>query len=137
MHIGLKVVSIVFLVNVLTSCDPVHNIEFINKSNSNIKVKLNLVSKNENYDLMQNAFGDSIVLHIKKDRIKHIDFGIGVWDEKEIMELTKSLKSIEIETKDIKTIYKSKNAMNGVLNNNSKGIIFKKNIEIEITIAIQ
>ena len=132
MNIRIKIVLIFFLANIFTSCDPVHNMEFINKSNSEVKVKINLVSKNENYDLMQNAFGDSIVLNIKKDSIKHIGFGIGVWDEKEIIELTKSMKSIEIETKDIKIIYKSKNAMNEILNNNVKGIVFKKNIEIEI-----
>ncbi|PKB15253.1 hypothetical protein [Flavobacterium sp. 5] len=132
MNIQIRIVLIIFLANFLTSCDPIHNIKFINKSNSEVKIKINLDSKNENYDLEQNAIGDSIVLNIKKDSVKYIEFGIGVWDEKEIIELTKSMKSIEVETKDIKTIYKSKNAMNEILNDNVNGIVLKKNIEIEI-----
>ena len=126
------IIFILFLTNFLVSCDPIHNIDFVNKSNSEAKIKINLISKNENYDLKQNAIGDSIVFNLKKDSIANIYFGIGSWDKKEINELTKSIKSIEIETKDVKTIYKSQNSMNEILNNNIEGIFMKTVIQIEI-----
>jgi hypothetical protein len=125
-------ILILFLTSFLVSCDPIHNIDFVNKSNSEAKVKINLISKNENYDLKQNAIGDSIVFNLKKDSIANIYFGIGSWDKKEINELTKSIKSIEIETKDVTTIYKSQNSMNEILINNIEGIFMKTVIKIEI-----
>jgi len=128
----LIIIFILFFANFLVSCDPIHDIEFVNKSKSVAKVKINLISKNENYDLNQNAIGDSIVFNLKKDSIANIYFGIGNWDKEEINDLTKSIRSIEIETKDIRTIYKSKNSMNEILNNNIEGIFFKTLIKIEI-----
>ncbi len=128
----LIIILILFLTNFLVSCDPIHNIDFVNKSNSEAKVKINLISKNENYDLKQKAIGDSIVFNLKKDSIANIYFGIGSWDKKEISELTKSIKSIEIETKDVKTIYKSQISMNEILNNNIEGVFMKTVIQIEI-----
>lgn len=125
-------ILILFLANSLVSCDPVHDIEFVNKSKSEAKVKINLIPENENYYLKENAIGDSIILNIKKDSIANVFFGRGTWNKEGINELTKSLKSIEIETKDIKTIYKSKNSMNEILNKNTKGFLFKTLIEIEI-----
>lgn len=132
MNSRLIILLILFLTNFLVSCDPTHNIDFVNKSNSDAKVKINLISKNENYDLIQNAIGDSIVINLKKDSIANIYFGIGIWDKDEIIELTKSIKSIEIETKDVKTIYKSQNSMNEILNKNIEGIFMKTVIQIEI-----
>lgn len=127
-------ILILFLANSLVSCDPIHDIEFVNKSKSKseTKVKINLIPKNENYFLNENAIGDSIILNIKKDSIANVFFGRGTWNKEGINELTKSIKSIEIETKDIKTIYKSKNSMNEILNKNTKGFLFKTLIEIEI-----
>jgi len=126
------IIFILFLANFLESCDPIHEIKFVNKSKSVAKVKINLISKNENFDLNQNAICDSIVFNLKKDSIANIYFGIGTWDKEEINDVTKSIKSIEIETKDIKTIYKSKNSMNEILNNNIEGFFFKTQIDIEI-----
>lgn len=126
------IILILFLANFLVSCDPIHDIEFVNKSKSEAKVKINLIPKNENYYLKENAIGDSIILNIKKDSIANVFFGKGTWNKKEINYITKSIKSIEIETKDIKTIYKSKNSMNVILNKNTKGFLFKTLIEIEI-----
>lgn len=126
------IILILFLANFLVICDPIHDIEFVNKSKSEAKVKINLIPKNENYYLKENAIGDSIILNIKKDSIANVFFGKGTWNKKEINYITKSIKSIEIETKDIKTIYKSKNSMNVILNKNTKGFLFKTLIEIEI-----
>lgn len=126
------IVLIVALTNLLLSCDPDHNIDFVNKSNYEAKIKINLNSNNENYDLKQNAIGDSIVFYLKKDSIANIDFGIGLWDKKEINEIVRTIKNIEIETKDVKTIYKTEKSMNEILYNNVKGVFMKTNIQIEI-----
>lgn len=114
------------------SCDPPHNIYFINKTNSNVKVKINLQSKAENYTLKQLSINDSIVFNIKQNTKAGIYFGIGTWDGNEIDELVKSIENISIETNEIKTIYKTKDSMKKILENNKEGFWWKTRIEINI-----
>lgn len=130
----MKNLIVVFLIAsfFLTSCDPIHYISFANNSNSNAKVKLNLNSKAANYDLEQIAVGDSIVFHLKSKGTQSIYFGIGTWETPEIDELLTSVNSLEIETSEIKTIYKTKKAMKEILENNEKGFWLKTEIAIKI-----
>lgn len=127
-----KLITVLILAFLVTSCDPIHYINFINNTDSTAKIKLNLNPKVENYDLQQIATKDSIVFYLKQKDTARIDFGIGDWSGNEIGKLTSSLKSIEIETRDINTIYKSKKAMNTILENNRYGFGFKTEIKIEI-----
>jgi hypothetical protein len=128
----IKFSTITFLFFFLISCDPIHNIDFINKTDSDIKVKINLNPKVENYYLKNVSTGDSIIFNLNRKDTADIYFGIGTWSDSEIDELTNSINNIEIETKDIKTIYKSKKAMINIFENNKHGFLFKTNIEIGI-----
>ena len=88
--------------------------------------------ENYKYQLEEISKGDSIIFNIKPKDTADIYFGIGDWSGNEIEKVLKSIKSIEIETNDIKTLYKTKKSMKKILENNKKGIFFKTRIEIEI-----
>lgn len=128
----IKFSTLTFFLSLLISCDPAHNIYFINKTDSPIKVKINLNPKVEHYRLKEVSTGDSIIFNLERKDTADIYFGIGTWSDSEIDELTNSINNIEFETKDIKTIYKSKKAMNNILENNKHGFWVKTNIEIGI-----
>ena len=130
-----KIKNILILIissQLLMSCDPPHFINFINKTDSNVKVKFNLNPKVENYDLERITTNDSIVFNIKPKDTANLHFGIGSWSDKQIEELTSSINNIEIETQNIKTIYKTKKSMDDILKENRHGFWFKTKIEIYI-----
>ncbi len=132
----MKIISrflfLAFFTLLLTSCDPSHDIFFKNTTASNVKVKINLERKGVLYDLEKMADKDSIVFNLAKDSTASISLGIGTWTPKEIGKATNSIKAIEVETKDIKTIYKSKEAIHSILDKNVHGILFKSSIEINV-----
>lgn len=120
----------------LTSCDPSQGILFTNKGESKVKVKLIINSKVKNDQLDEMKKGDSIVFnlipHNREERLGYIYFGRGRWNDEEIIKVSKSIKSIEIENDNYKIIYKSQKAVNNLLKNNYKGIIMKSlNIKIQ------
>ncbi|QYS87650.1 hypothetical protein JJC03_07580 [Flavobacterium oreochromis] len=115
MKIKLKLLVLTLFAIIITSCDPPHYIDFINNSDSIAKVRLNLKSKVESFDLEEIATGDSIVFNLKSKDTANIHFGIGEWSDISIEEVTKSVKSIEIETQEIKTIYKTENSIKNLL----------------------
>lgn len=128
----IKFITLTFILFFLVSCDPAHDISFINKTDSSIKVKINLNPKVEHYRLKEVSTGDSIVFNLKRKDTAGINFEIGSWSDSEIAELTNSINNIEFETKDTKTVYKSKKAMKNILENNKHGFWFKTKIEIGI-----
>ena len=120
----------------LISCDPSQGILFTNKGESNVKVKLIINSKVKNDQLDEMKKGDSIVFnlipHNPDEKQGHIYFGRGRWDDEKIIEITKSIKSIEIENDNYKIVYKSQQAINNLLKENYNGIIMKSlNIKID------
>jgi hypothetical protein len=128
----LNLLFLIFFLQLFISCDPPHYIDFINKTDSNVKIKLNLKTEFENYDLERISSGDSVVFNLKQKDTANLDFGIGTWSDKEIEELTKSIKNIEIETVDKKTIYKSEKSIKKILQSNRHGFWFKTKIEIDV-----
>lgn len=122
-----------FLISVfLVSCDPPHYIDFVNNSNSKAKVKFNINTELGNSDLRYLATGDSIVLNLKPKDTATVELGIGQWSDKEIESVTNSIDKIEIETNNVSTIYKTKDSIKNILENNVEGILLKSRIEIEI-----
>lgn len=131
MRIPKKFLILSSLLILFTSCDPSHDILFKNKTASNVKVKISL-EPDAMDDLRIISTKDLIVFDLKKDSVAMISFGIGNWSGKELHEAVKSIKAIEIETNDIKTIYKSKNAITDILDKNVHGVLFKSLIQINI-----
>jgi hypothetical protein len=127
-----KLLGIAFFLTLLTSCDPSQDIRFVNKTDSNVMVKIILEPNAKDFRLKEVATKDSIVFNLRKDSIAEVDCGMGTWSEDEVIRFTNSVKSIEFDTKDIKTIYKSKRSMKAILEENEKGIFFRNLIEIEI-----
>lgn len=121
---------------VLTSCDPSQGILFTNKGESNVKVKLIINPQYKNDILDEMKKGDSIVFnlipHNPDEKLGHIYFGKGRWDDDKIIEITKSIKSIEIENENYKVVYKSPKAIHNLLKENFNGIIMKSlNIKVD------
>jgi len=131
MKTSFKFLFLLLFFILFTSCDPSHDIFFKNKTASNVKVKINIEPKAID-DLKSIATNDSIVFNLAKDSTAMISFGIGNWSAKEIEIATNSIKGIEIETSDSRTIYKTKKAIHSVLDKNVHGIVFKGVIEINI-----
>lgn len=135
----MKKVNFLFLVLtafIVTSCDPSQGISFTNKGESNVKVKLIINSKVKNYQIDKMKKGDSIVFnlipHNPDEKQGYIYFGKGRWDDEQIIEISKSIKSIEIENDNYKIAYKSPQAINDLLKENHNGIIMKSlNIKID------
>lgn len=118
--------------NFLVSCDPSQHISFINKTDSDVKIKINLDPKVKDFELYQNTENDSIVYNLKKNDTATIYYGIGTWSTNETAKFANSINDFEIETKDTKTMYKSKKAIKDILDKNIKGILVKSLIEIKI-----
>ncbi|MCK8142971.1 hypothetical protein MW871_15965 [Flavobacterium sp. I-SCBP12n] len=132
MKLIIKLFYLTFIANILISCDPSYNIDFINKTDYNAKVKINLIPKIEEYRLREISTNDSIVFNLKPKDTANIYFGIGTWSKDKIEKLSNSIDNIEIETKDVKTIYKSKKAMRKLLETDIQGLWFKTLIEIDV-----
>jgi hypothetical protein len=120
----------------LISCDPSQGILFTNKGESNVKVKLIINPKVKNDQIDEMKKGDSIVFHLiahnPDEEQGYIYFGRGRWNDEKIIEITKSIKRIEIENDNYKIVYKSQQAINNLLQENYKGIIMKSlNIKID------
>jgi len=116
----------------LESCDPVFSLEFINRTNAPAKVKFLMDPKNEIRCFKDVSVGDSIVLTLKgKDSISIIQCSIGTWSDEKIVELAKSIKSLEFETTETKTVFKTSKSIEDILKNNTEGVLNTK-ILIEI-----
>ena len=127
-----RLLTLISFTILLSSCDPAQNIDFINKTESPVKIKIKINSNNTNWRLKEFVKGDSIVLEIRPKGTESLYFGMGTWEENEVDETVKSIDNIEIETEDIKTIYKSRKSIAEILKNNRKGLWWKTNIEIEV-----
>ncbi len=129
----LKLLTLNFLLLFLISCDPPHNIDFINQTNSEVKIRIKINSKVEPNPFREdNNEGDSIVFNLKPKDTADIYFGIGTWSDRKVDEVVNSIEYIEVETKDVKTVYKTKKSITEVLKDNRKGIWWKTKIEIKV-----
>lgn len=128
----IRIFPLAFLLVFLVSCDPAHDIVFINNTNSVAKVKFKLSPTFKNDQLSESITGDSIVFNLKSKDTSTLYFGIGVWDNKEIDQLCNSITSLEIENSDLKTVYKSKRTIKKILENNQEGFWWKTRIVIDI-----
>lgn len=126
-----KKILFFFSAMLLMSCDPAHSIYLINNTGNKAKIKFIMNSKIPNYRLSEIS-KDSIVFNVNQKDTAEIYYGIGTWSEKEIDEMSKSIKNIEIETNDIKTVYKTQNSISNLLNKKKEGFWWKTKIIIEI-----
>ncbi|WP_396183219.1 hypothetical protein [Flavobacterium sp.] len=113
----IKKIIFLFLIMIFISCDPPHNIVFINNGQSEAKIKIHIdtiVENNEfmNFDELQK---DTIVYKIKPSDTCTIFFGIGTWSDSEVKNISKSIKKIEIGNEEFQTIYKTKNKIEKLL----------------------
>lgn len=114
---NIKNIILLLLIMMSISCDPPHNIVFINNGQSEAKIKIHIdtiVESNEfiNFDELQK---DTIVYKIKPSDTCTIFFGIGTWSDSEVKNISKSIKKIEIENEEFQTIYKTKKRIEKLL----------------------
>lgn len=125
--------NIVFIIVIIfiMGCDPPHNILFVNSSESDLSV--NILRKDSVYTRLEYAIEKTNMKYfIKPKDTLLLQFGIGTWSEDEIKKVTSGIEKIEIETKNIKTTYKSKTALVKLFNNNVKGWVNKRSIIVNI-----
>lgn len=120
----------------LTSCDPSHNINFKNNGTHIVKVKLKIDPNTEEFGLTENMKGDSIVFNLKPGSTETAEgnllFGIDTWHDTNINEISKAIKSIEIENVNYKILYKSEYSIRKVLLQNRKGYWMRTDIDFNI-----
>lgn len=127
-----KLTTLIFISFLLFSCDPSRNINFVNQTKAPVKIKFKLSSNKTSQSLEELAKGDSIVLNLKPKSTECVYCGMGTWSDNEVDNIAKGVANIEIETKDIKTVYKSTNSITKILKDNRKGLWWKTKIEIEV-----
>lgn len=123
------------LILLFTSCDPPHDLIFINNSQSVATIKIDIDQTNEfnKFKYFDELKSDSLIYKIKPKDTTTIFFGIGTWSDREIRELANSITKLEIENSDFKTIYKSNNAIKKLLmDNRDDKIGWETEIIIEI-----
>lgn len=130
---SLKNLLAVFILICLTSCDPSQNINLVNNTDSEVYFKLKIEHDTKNYELKQLSQGDSIVVNVGSKKNEMLSFAIGDWSGNTVVELANSIKSFEIKTKDITTIYHSKSSIEKILKDNREGLFLKTMIEIEVS----
>ena len=130
----IKSLILLFSCLLLISCDPVRDITFMNKTDSDIKIKIKLNPEAKNYTsdvLKDKSNGDSIIFNLKKNNTEGIFFGVGVWSDPVIDEFSNSIYNIEFDTKNTKTIYKTPEAVKKLLKDNRHGL-HKNQVDINI-----
>lgn len=127
-----RLLILILVSNFLVSCDPSRHISLINKTDSNVKIKINLVHKAKDFQFYEKALNDSIVYNLKKNDTAILYCGIGTWTNDQTTKFANSVTTVEIDTKDTKTIYKSKKSIKDILDKNIKGVFVKSLIEIKI-----
>lgn len=127
-----KLITLIFVSFLLFSCDPSRHINFVNQTEAPVQIKLILNSNKTSKSLEELAKGDSIVLNLKPKSTEYIYCGMGTWSESEVDNIAKGIENIQIETKDIKTVYKSRNSIIEILKDNRKGFWWKTSVEIDV-----
>jgi hypothetical protein len=127
-----KLTTLIFISFLLFSCDPSRNINFVNQTEAPVKIKFKLSPNKTSQSLEELAKGDSIVLNLKPKCTEYIYCGMGTWSDNEVDNIAKGIENIEIETKDIKTVYKSRNSIIEILKDNRKGLWWKTSVEIAV-----
>ncbi|MCD0472958.1 hypothetical protein LPB87_00970 [Flavobacterium sp. EDS] len=131
----IKSIILLFFCLLLTSCDPIRNLNFINKTDSDVKIKINLNPEAKSYTssvIKDKSNGDSIVFNLKQNNTIGIFFGVGVWSDPVIEEFANSVYNIEFDTKDVKTIYKTPESVKKLLKDNKHGFLHKHRVDIDI-----
>jgi hypothetical protein len=107
----------------------------MNKTGSDVKVKIHLNPEVKNYTsniLKSKSNGDSIVFNLKQKNTVKISFGAGVWSDPIIDEFSNSIYNIELDTKDVKTIYKTPESVKKLLKDNKHGFLHKYQVDVGI-----
>ncbi|MFK7949063.1 MAG: hypothetical protein AB8G11_15850 [Saprospiraceae bacterium] len=130
MKINLLVIGIILL---FASCDPVKGIEFINKTDSSVDVIMALDTnsvyyKQERFENEMISDTNSIVITIEGNNTMSFYLGMGNWSEDELKLFARSMKKLEIITKEKTTSYDSAESIYELLHSSQ----INRSVQIEI-----
>ena len=89
------IMTIVFL---LSSCDPLHIIEFVNESDVEVSVYIQVDTSMEFLPLEEMRRGEIISIKVAPNTSEIIDFGMGTWSDYALEEATKIIKRVDIQS---------------------------------------
>lgn len=121
-------------VSLLSGCDPIHGIFFINESGSNalVTIKLDTLDAEDYFFYEDGRIGDSLIINVPVGTSKDLTFGIGTWSDWAIENLSQSIEWLKIEAAGKEVQYKSSDALYQLFLDNRKGSWQKTAIEIKI-----
>lgn len=121
-------------VALLSGCDPMHNLLFINESGSDAMITVKFDTLNPEWDFFydEEMTGDSLILQVPKGTTKYLTFGMGTWSDWAVDDLSQSIEWLKIEAAGKEEQYKSSDAVHQLLSDNRKGSWQKTAIEIKI-----
>lgn len=111
----------IFAGTMLVSCDPPHNIFFKNSSAREVEVKINFQPGAERFRRHTGVQGDSLVFKLKKGESTNIFFGIGIWSEEAVKQVSQEIKTLEMSADNIIITYDGSNSIENLLINNREG----------------
>ena len=82
----------------LSSCDPLHYIEFINESDVEVSVYIQVDTSMEFLPLEEMRRKEIVTIKVAPNTSEIIDFGMGTWSDYALEEATKVIKRVDIQS---------------------------------------
>lgn len=127
-----RVILLLILSFLTSSCDPPHYITFENQTNDEVKVYLMLSDDKKYSNTSELITNDTLSIIIPKNESYQLDFGIGNWHDDEVRLIANTLNQMIFSTKHWDKTFKSKEGIYQLMQSKVNGIFFKNEIKIEI-----
>lgn len=129
---GYRVILLLIVSFLTSSCDPPHYITFENQTNDEVKVYLMLSDDKEYSNTSELITNDTLSIIIPKNESYQLDFGIGNWYNDEVRLIANTMNQMIFSTKHWDKTFKSKESIYQLMESKVIGIFFKNEIKIEI-----
>lgn len=129
---GYRVILLLIVSFLTSSCDPPHYITFENRTNDEVKVYLMLSDDKEYSNTSELITNDTLAIIIPKNESYQLDFGIGNWHNDEVRLIANTMNQMIFSTKHWDKTFKSKESIYQLMESKVIGIFFKNEIKIEI-----
>ena len=127
-----KIVALLLLYAILSSCDPIHSIDITNVSTSDIIIEVKLRDSSMNYIMQNQPRGDSLTIKLGVGETESLYFGIGTWSDEEIRYLANFIQEVKCTTDSSTFKTNSAEYLYNLLESNREGGWWKTLVHLEI-----